>query len=149
MFELFYPHLTFEIFWAMKIFGPQPCRRKIFQSCLFCFIYFRTSVFVDPFTEVDEQLAKERAEELAKTREKEQNLMAKKKQVDPAGLKAYSKGVGKFINPNLKKKAQKIDDEDLATPVVKKKKQIKKSMNDFSGWRMCQMIVQKTSWSSM
>ena len=49
--------------------------------------------------------------------------MAKKKQVDPAGLKAYSKGVGKFINPNLKKKAQKIDDEDLATPVVKKKKQ--------------------------
>ena len=100
----------------------------------FCFISFRTSVFVDPFTEVDEQLAKERAEELAKTREKEQNLMAKKKQVDPAGLKAYSKGVGKFINPNLKKKAQKIDDEDLATPVVKKKKQIKKSMNDFSGW---------------
>ena len=89
---------------------------------------------MDPFTEVDEQLAKERAEELAKNREKEQNLMAKKKQVDPAGLKAYSKGVGKFINPNLKKKAQKIDDEDLATPVVKKKKQIKKSMNDFSGW---------------
>ena len=89
---------------------------------------------MDPFTEVDEQLAKERAEELAKTREKEQNLNAKKKQVDSAGLKAYSKGVGKFINPNLKKKAQKIDDEDLATPVVKKKKQIKNSMNDFSGW---------------
>ena len=32
---------------------------------------FRASVFVDPFTEVDEQLAKERAEELAKNREKE------------------------------------------------------------------------------
>ena len=115
----------------------QPCRLKEF-SVLFIFLYifyfFRTSVFVDPFTEVDEQLAKERAEELAKNREKEQNLMNKKKQVDPAGLKAYSKGVGKFINPNLKKKAQKIDDEDLATPVVKKKKQIKKSMNDFSGW---------------
>ena len=107
---------------------------RFFSLVYFCFISFRTSVFVDPFTEVDEQLAKERAEELAKTREKEQNLMAKKKQVDPAGLKAYSKGVGKFINPNLKKKAQKIDDEDLATPVVKKKKQIKKSMNDFSGW---------------
>ena len=104
------------------------------QSFNLVYLFFRTSVFVDPFTEVDEQLAKERAEELAKTREKEQNLMAKKKQVDPAGLKAYSKGVGKFINPNLKKKAQKIDDEDLATPVVKKKKQIKKSMNDFSGW---------------
>ena len=110
----------------------QPEKHFKFLSCLS--LFFRTSVFVDPFTEVDEQLAKERAEELAKTREKEQNLMAKKKQVDPAGLKAYSKGVGKFINPNLKKKAQKIDDEDLATPVVKKKKQIKKSMNDFSGW---------------
>ena len=104
------------------------------QSFNLVYLFFRTSVFVDPFTEVDEQLAKERAEELAKTREKEQNLNAKKKQVDPAGLKAYSKGVGKFINPNLKKKAQKIDDEDLAAPVVKKKKQIKNSMNDFSGW---------------
>merc|ERR1712083_607795 len=80
----------------------------------------RTSVFVDPFTEVDEQLAKERAEELAKTKEKEQNLMAKKKQVE-TGLKVYSKGVGKFINPNFKKQARKIDDEDLEAPVVKKK----------------------------
>ena len=103
------------------------------QSHIFVFFVSRTSVFVDPFTEVDEQLAKERAEELAKTREKEQNLIAKKKQVD-TGLKEYSKGVGKFINPNLKKQARKIDDEDLAAPVVKKKKEIKRTMQDFSAW---------------
>ena len=95
--------------------------------------FFRTSVFVDPFTEVDEQLAKERAEELAKTREKEESLKAKKKQVE-TGLKVYSKGVGKFINPSVKKQARKFDDEDLEAPVVKKKKDIKKSMNDFSAW---------------
>ena len=93
----------------------------------------RTSVFVDPFTEVDEALAKERAEELAKTKEKEQNLAEKKKKAE-VGLKAYSKGVGKFINPQIKKEAKKFEDDDLQAPAKKKKKDVKRSLNDFSGW---------------
>ena len=93
----------------------------------------RTSVFVDPFTEADEILAKERAEEMAKTKEKEQNLAEKKRKAE-AGLKTYSKGIGKFINPQVKKEARKFEDEDLQVVAKKKKKDIKHSMNDFSGW---------------
>ena len=93
----------------------------------------RTSVFVDPFTEVDEQLAKERAEEMTKAKEKEQNLAEKKKKSD-TGLKTYGKGIGKFINPQIKKEARKFDDEDLQAPAKKKKKDVKNSLNDFSAW---------------
>ena len=88
----------------------------------------RAVVFVDPFVEADEQvgkwgsmilgkrfmmhlvlwfllqLAKERQEELEKAKEKEANLAAKK-ETKPE-RKIYSKGVGKFINPSLKKEAR-------------------------------------------
>jgi len=93
----------------------------------------RTSVFVDPFTEADEQLAKERSEELAKTKVKEQNLAEKKKKIE-SGLKTYGKGVGKFINPQIKKEARKFDDSDLSEPTKKKKKEVKSSLSDFSAW---------------
>ena len=63
----------------------------------------RTSVFVDPFTEADEQLAKERQEELEKTKIQEVDLAAKKEKKE---RKVYSVGVGKFINPSLKREAR-------------------------------------------
>ena len=98
-------------------------------------ILLKANVFVDPFTEVDEQLAKERAEELAKTNEKEKSLMVKKKETSSSstGLKVYSKGIGKFINPALKKEARKMENEDESGP-SKKKKKVKNTLNDFSAW---------------
>ena len=92
----------------------------------------RTSVFVDPFAEVDEQLAKERAEEMAKTKEKELSLKEKKKSVD-TGVKVYSKGIGKFINPKLKKEAKTLEEPSEGVP-KKKKKDAKSSFQDFSAW---------------
>ena len=80
----------------------------------------RTSVFVDPFAEADEALAEERRQELEKNREKEAELKAKKKE-KPA-QKVYTKGVGKFINPSLKKEARKAEKDDKAAPAAKKKK---------------------------
>ena len=50
------------------------------------------------------QLAKEREEEAEKNRVEEQNLEEKKKK-EPE-RKVFTKGVGKFINPNLKKEAR-------------------------------------------
>ena len=94
----------------------------------------KASVFVDPFAEVDEILAQERAKEMEIAREKEKKLNEKKKKTEAPGLKAYSKGIGKFINPNLKKEARKFDDEDLNAPVTKKKKELKSSLSDFSAW---------------
>ena len=64
----------------------------------------RTSVFVDPFAEADEELAKERAAELDKTKEKEVTLEEKKK--ERPKQKVFTKGIGKFINPALKKEAR-------------------------------------------
>ena len=52
-----------------------------------------------------EQLAKEREEEQREAQAKEESLKAKKKS-DPNELKAYSKGVGKFLNPAIKKAAR-------------------------------------------
>ena len=94
----------------------------------------RTSVFVDPFAEVDEQLAKERAEEMAKTKEKELSLKEKKsKSSGESGVKVYSKGIGKFINPKLKKEAKTLEEPSEAVP-KKKKKDVKSSFQDFSAW---------------
>ena len=53
------------------------------------------------------QLAKEREEEMRAAQEKEDSLKAKKKE-DPNELKVYSKGVGKFLNPALKKEARSV-----------------------------------------
>ena len=101
----------------------------------------RATVFVDPFTEVDEALAKEREEELAKTRQTEEELKSVKKSAPVkegvtatgAVAKAYSKGVGKFISPSARKEARKIDSvpDDLSKP--KKKKQ-SSNFSDFSAW---------------
>ena len=51
------------------------------------------------------QLAKEREDERREAQEKEDSLKAKKKS-DPNALKVYSKGVGKFLNPAIKKAAR-------------------------------------------
>ena len=89
-----------------------------------------TQIFQRPYIFIS-ILAKERAEELAKTKEKEMSLQEKKKKVD-TGIKVYSKGVGKFINPKLKKEARTLD-EPSEVP-KKKKKDVKSSLNDFSAW---------------
>ena len=48
------------------------------------------------------QLAAERASELAATQEKEEDLAVKKKKLEPE-RKVFTKGVGKYIDPKLKK----------------------------------------------
>jgi len=87
-------------------------------------------VFVDPFTEADEALAEERRKELNSAQEKEEEIKEKKK--DKPVKKVYSSGVGKFINPNLKKEARKTEGtNDVANPPKKKKTT---AFNDFSSW---------------
>ena len=55
----------------------------------------KVSVFVDPFQEVEEELKKQREEELAKASEELKKIAkpVEKKQ------KTFSSGVGKYINP--------------------------------------------------
>ena len=86
------------------------------------------------------QLAQLRQEEQAKAREKEASLEQKKKE-EPA-MRVFTSGVGKFINPGLKKEARKA--ESAAEPAAgagaagptatKKKKKAAYAFSDFSGW---------------
>ena len=45
---------------------------------------------------------------MKEAREKEESLKAKKKS-DPNELKVYTKGVGKFLNPAIKKQARQLN----------------------------------------
>ncbi|CAB0035869.1 unnamed protein product [Trichogramma brassicae] len=56
-------------------------------------------IYVDPYEEVDEQLAKDRAEDLEKqAKEAAEKNKSKKKEKDNV-LKVYRPGVGKYVNP--------------------------------------------------
>ena len=97
----------------------------------------RAVVFVDPFTEVDEQLAKEREEEMAKNKVETVDVaQEKKKKEEKKILKAYSSGVGKFIPPSVKKEARKAanEKEDEVPEAKKKKKSNSRGFSDFSAW---------------
>lgn len=62
-----------------------------------------TTVFIDPFAEVDEQLATERfqdsEEDKAAKLEEQRKAKEKEKALE---LKVYRQGVGKYINPKRK-----------------------------------------------
>ena len=87
------------------------------------------------------QLSRLRQEEQAKAREKEVSLEQKKK--DEPARKVFTSGVGKFINPGLKKEARKAESAAVepaaaasaAGPsATKKKKKAAYAFSDFSGW---------------
>ncbi|CAM1327601.1 PPIL2 (predicted), partial [Pycnogonum litorale] len=60
----------------------------------------RTSVFVDPFKEADDELERER-DLIKNAEEEERKQLARSKR--PEKLKVYKSGVGKYINPESKR----------------------------------------------
>ena len=56
-------------------------------------------IFVDPYDEADEQLAKERAEEKERLAKEAAEAKAPKKKKGEDALKVYRSGVGKFVKP--------------------------------------------------
>ncbi|XP_043482019.1 RING-type E3 ubiquitin-protein ligase PPIL2 [Leptopilina heterotoma] len=90
-------------------------------------------VFVDPYEEADELLAKERrqaleeAEKLAKEAKRKSNSKA------DGTLKVYKAGVGKYINTEEKKK--KLEEgETSGLSLNRKKKRIVQNVEEFSSW---------------
>jgi peptidyl-prolyl cis-trans isomerase-like protein 2 len=62
-----------------------------------------TTIFVDPYAEIDETLAAQRADELERLEKERKETEAKKKpKVKEEKLKVYREGVGKYINPKRK-----------------------------------------------
>lgn len=86
----------------------------------------KVMVFVDPFQEADDQLAKLREEEKAAS----EKIIEKTPEPEKKKLKAYHHGVGKYINSALQ--VQKEDGEEEEKP--KKKKIVANGFGDFSNW---------------
>jgi len=90
----------------------------------------RAVVFVDPFVEAEEELAKMREQEAEKIREEN----APKKAVKKEERKVFTSGVGKYINPTLKKEARKETGEGSSPLPKKKAKTSNGHFGNFSSW---------------
>jgi len=94
----------------------------------------KVSVFVDPFQEVRDQLKEERAQELEKETKSLEELPKKAETV----RKVFTSGVGKYINPAIKKEARKAESTITTStsepPVKKKKSDGSYGFKDFSAW---------------
>ncbi|KAK7494081.1 hypothetical protein BaRGS_00014739 [Batillaria attramentaria] len=96
------------------------------------------TVFVNPYEEADEQLAKERAEELE--RQKSEEAAAKRKKMESkadTGPRVFKQGIGKYINSAALKRT--ADEAQVDTPDEAKKKKkttvsASYSLSDFSAW---------------
>ncbi|XP_076346199.1 RING-type E3 ubiquitin-protein ligase PPIL2 isoform X1 [Tachypleus tridentatus] len=91
----------------------------------------KTTVFVNPYEEVDEQLAKERAEEYEKKEEEKKSMALNKQTTEEKSikLKVFRKGVGKYLDLENSKET------DVPTPSLKKKKKaVTEGFGDFSSW---------------
>lgn len=86
----------------------------------------KAQIFVDPFAEADEQLAKERADELARAAKAEQEKVPKPRKQP---LTVFRSGVGKYLN--LKEPAPSTSNE--AGP-SKKRKEKPGNFGSFSNW---------------
>merc|ERR1712168_984822 len=87
----------------------------------------RAVVFVDPFTEAEEELKKKREEEIQAASLNSQGTSKKAKTEE---RKVFSSGVGKYINPTIKKEARKAESQPSA--VSKKQKTKSSGFGDFS-----------------
>ena len=91
-------------------------------------IIIKTQVFVDPYQEADEQIAKER-EEAKKAEEEEKKKAVAKKPAAP--LKVFRSGIGKYIN--LEEHSSTSTDNNKSEPPTKKKKEVGYKFN-FNSW---------------
>jgi len=91
----------------------------------------RAVVFVDPFVEAEEELAKKREEALNEAASSSKNTTDAKK-AKPEERKVFGSGVGKYINPTIKKEARKAETE--GSKVIKKQKTTSSGFGDFSSW---------------
>lgn len=88
----------------------------------------KAQVFVDPYQEADEQLLKERSDEI----EKQQKLVLaeQKRKQKAVPLKIYRQGIGKYLNTTTTVEASATTVS--ANPATKKKKQ--EGFGNFSSW---------------
>ena len=90
----------------------------------------KVAVFVNPFQEAQDELKAEREAELVKASEE---LKKMPKPIEKE-RKVFSSGVGKYINPAMKKEARKASDDQPSGSGSKKMKPNSYALSDFSAW---------------
>lgn len=82
----------------------------------------KAHIFVDPFQEADEQLAKERSDELEKQQKAISDEKKRKERAQP--LKVFRSGVGKYLNTSAVKSTTTTDTATVSSSdsVIKKTK---------------------------
>lgn len=93
----------------------------------------KVHVFVDPFVEADEQLAKEREEEIERQRKAIEDE-AKRKLQKNQPLKVYRDGIGKYLNIGGSSKATEENVEDVTVAKKQKRKDASYKFDNFSSW---------------
>lgn len=93
----------------------------------------KVHVFVDPFVEADEQLAKEREEEIERQR-KAIEEEAKRKLQKSQPLKVYRDGIGKYLNIGGSSKAIEENAVDETVAKKQKRKDASYKFDNFSSW---------------
>lgn len=94
----------------------------------------KTLIFVDPYQEADEQLAKERSDEQEKQQKAIIDEKKRKERAQP--LKVFRSGVGKYLNTDSGKTSATAQTTlNIAEPMLKKKKTDKSfGFGNFSSW---------------
>lgn len=93
----------------------------------------KSEVFVDPFKEADDELAAERAAELAERQQAAAEEAKRKLRAQPT--KVYREGVGKYLNTEVAANQTATANLNQPTAVVKKaKRSADYKFNDFSAW---------------
>jgi len=87
----------------------------------------RIAIFVDPFQEVEDELKAGREAEVEAAA-----ALKKPKKADKTERKVFGSGVGKYINPSIKKESRKAEGE--SSVVKKKMKSNSSGFGDFSAW---------------
>lgn len=82
----------------------------------------KAHIFVDPFQEADEMLAKERSDEIEKQQKAVADEKKRKERAQP--LKVYRSGVGKYLSTASPQQStpEQISTSTDEQPVIKKKK---------------------------
>lgn len=86
-------------------------------------------IFVDPYQEVDDELAAVRQADADKLRQEKEEMLKKKKEAKKQPLKVYREGVGKYLTKISTKTSTSVGSEPAA-----KKKKVNNDFQNFKSW---------------
>lgn len=91
-------------------------------------------IFVDPYQEVDDELAAVRQADAEKLLQEKEEMLKKKKEGSKKPLKVYREGVGKYLAKASTKSSTTKTTTNNGEPATKKKKPSNYDLQNFNSW---------------